>query len=314
MNNQVVQTVNKATVVGILKDKKIDFKVSSTGRQMAIGKLVVVCNTPLGKGEVEIKVMQMETKKDGTPNALYKALQTIENTYRTEVTHGEGNGEVIKVEGQLEDGTYYSVNKGDFVEKLEIKGTFINRVDEKEAHGCKVNIEGLISSITPVNDELEVEIVGIGYEGVAMPVKAMIPSNLVADFQSKYAVGCTTSLYISILKTVITEEVSDEAFFGDKFGEKITRSVTKKIIFGGSNVKYAGTVGAINPETAKQGLAIRQAKLESKKEDAIKRTSGGANMNVGFGAPQGTGFGAPQIEQGFGTMGTGFGGFGGFPQ
>ena len=84
MNQQVVQqTENKAYVIGVLKEKKIDFKVSSNGREMASGKLVVVCDTPLGKGEVEVKVMQFADKKDGTPNSLFKGLQTVQNEFKS---------------------------------------------------------------------------------------------------------------------------------------------------------------------------------------------------------------------------------------
>ena len=49
--------------IDMLKEKKIDFKVSSNGRQMASGKLVVICDTPLGKGEVEVKVINGKEDK-----------------------------------------------------------------------------------------------------------------------------------------------------------------------------------------------------------------------------------------------------------
>ena len=87
-------------------------------------------------------------------------------------------------------------------------------------------------------------------------------------------------------------------------------------------VKYQGTAGAISDETVKQGLALRQAKLEAKKEDAIKRNSGaGASMDAGFGGVANTGFGAGMTtgapQGGFVTSQGGFsmpqGGFGGFP-
>ena len=316
MNNQVVQTGNKAVVVGILKEKKIDFKVSANGRQMASGKLVVICDTPVGKGEVEVRVMQFADKKDGTPNSLYKGLQTVAQTYKSELEFGEGNADTIKIEGQLEDGTYYSANKGDYVEKQDIKGTFINRVDATTPHCCKVEIEGCITKITPKEQELEVEIVGIGYEGVAVPVKGMIPQHLVGAFQGRYTVGCTTSLYIAILKTVTTEEVQAEVGFGEGFGEVITRTVTNKTVFGGGAIKYQGTAGAVSEESVKQGLALRQAKLEAKKEDAMKKNSGAnTSMDTGFGGvPTGganQGFGA--ATGGFGAPTGGFGGFGGFP-
>lgn len=327
MTNQVVQqTENKAFVIGVLKEKKIDFKVSSNGRQMASGKLVVICDTPLGKGEVEVKVMQFADKKDGTPNSLYKGLQTVAQTYKSVAEVGVENADTIKIEGSLEDETYYSTNKNDFVEKLQIKATFINRVEANTPHACKVGFEGCITKTTPVDNELEVEIVGIGYQGVAVPVTGLIPEHLVGAFQGRYTVGSTTSLNIAILNVVTIKEVQQEVGFGEGLGEVIERHVTKRIIFGGGMVKYQGTAGAISDETVKQGLALRQAKLEAKKEEAIKKASGaGATMDAGFGganagfgagmatgAPAG-GFGGMMPQGGFGgAMPTG--GFGGFPQ
>ena len=321
MNQQVVQqTENKAFVIGVLKEKKIDFKVSSNGRQMASGKLVVICDTPLGKGEVEVKVMQFADKKDGTPNSLYKGLQTVAQEYKSVAEVGEANADTIKIEGSLEDETYYSTNKGDFVEKMQIKATFVNRVEANTPHACKVGFEGSITKITPVNNELEVQMVGIGYQGVAVPVTAMIPEHLAGAFQGGYMVGCTASLNIAILNVVTTKEVQQEVGFGESLGEVITTVTNKKIIFGGGKAKYQGTAGAITDEIVKQGLALRQAKLE----EAMKKASGaGASMDAGFGgATAGFGAGAPTgaPQGGFGGMMPqgGFsmpqGGFGGFPQ
>lgn len=323
MNNQVVQqTENKAFVIGVLKEKKIDFKVSSNGRQMASGKLVIICDTPLGKGEVEVKVMQFADKKDGTPNSLYKGLQTVAQTYKSVAEFGEENADTIKIEGSLEDETYYSVNKEDFVSKLQIKATFINRVEANTPHACKVGFEGCITKTTPVGNELEVEIVGIGYQGVAVPVTGLIPEHLVGAFQGRYTVGSTTSLNIAILNVVTTKEIQQEVGFGEGLGEMITTVTNKRIIFGGGMVKYQGTAGAISEETVKQGLALRQAKLDAKKEDAIKRSSGaGATMETGFGGATNAGFGTANAGFGAGAPAGGFGGgmmpqggFGGFPQ
>lgn len=325
-NNQVVQqTVNQAYVVGVLKDKKIDIKVSSNGRKMATGKLVVVCDTPVGKGEVEVRVMQFADKKDGTPNSLFKALETIQNTYKSIVEFGEENADTIIIDGSLEDETYYSVNKGDFVEKLQMKGTFIKRAEADTPHTCRVGFEGLITKTTPKENELEVEMVGIGYQGVAIPVTTTVPEHLVGAFQGRYMTGCTTTLYMAILNVVKIKDEEKEMGFGEGLGKKITTTINKRIVVGGEMPKYQGTAGALTDEVVKQGLALRQAKLEAKKEEAINKASGASmdsgfgGANAGFGAGMSTGaptggFGGGMMPQGGfgGSMSTG--GFGGFPQ
>lgn len=310
-NNQNNQTKNKAYIVGVLKEKKIEFKMSKTNKPMCTGKLIVEVDTELGKGEVEVKVMQMAEKSKGGENPLYKALHTINTQYKDKLslTSDEDVADTIRIEGSLEDGTYYSARKGDFVEKVDLKAFKIERVPAETTHCCKVAFEGYISSIKPVEEELEVEIVGIGYENIAVPVKGMIPKNLVAPFQSMYMVGCTTTLNIAILNQVETTEVQETVGFGQGIGEKIERTVYKRIIFGGDVVKMQGTTGAINKEDVEKGLALRQAKLEEDKTKALASAGSNTSMTTGFnaGGQSGTpnGFGAPAN---FGTP-TGFGNF-----
>lgn len=313
MSNQTTrQTENKAYIVGVLKEKKIEFRPSKTSNKlMAIGTLTVVTNTPVGVGEVVVKVQQFAEKKDGKPNTLFKGLQTVQNTYKSIEEFGEENADLIKIEGQLEDGTYYSANKGDFVEKLELKGVFVNRLTDKNTpHCCKVGFEGFISKITPVNEELEVEMIGIGYNGIAVPVSAMIPNNLVAPFQGRYTVGCTATLNFAIINEVEVKAVQTETAFGESLGETIERHTVKRIIFGGGNPIYMGTPNAITEEMVKQGLAIRESKLEESK-NRVGNSTAGTTMQNGFaGAEAGVGaFGTP-MQQGVPQAGA----FGGFPQ
>lgn len=299
LENQIRQTENKAYVIGVLKEKKIDFKPSKkTGRLMAMGHLVVVVDTELGKGEVKVKVQQFADKKDGSANSLYKGLQTVAQTYKSIAEVGEENADLIKIEGQLVDETYYSVNKGDFIEKLEIKGTFINRLTDKSTpHCCKVGFEGYLSKITPKNDELEVELIGIGYEGVATTVTGLVPNHLTVPFQQRYVVGCTTTLNFAIINEVETRQVQAEVGFGEGLGEVIETHKIKRVIFGGGMPIYANTENALSEETVRQGLALRQAKLEEKKVDAINKPTE-TTMTQGFGGSFSTGAANNQI----GTM------------
>lgn len=319
MNNQEVkQTENKAFIVGVLKKKEIEFKpTKTTGKLRASGYLTLVIDTTVGKGEVKVRVDQYAEKKDGGANSLYKALQTVAQQYKSIEEVGEnGVADTIKIEGSLNDETYYSTKKEEFVEKLELKALFINRVDASTPHCCKVVFEGRISNITPIGSELEVETIGIGYEGVAVPIKAIIPQHLVAAFQGRYNVGCTTTLNIAIINEVTTKVLQEEVGFGEGIGEVIETYTTKRTIFGGGTPKFEGVPGAISLETTKQGIAIREQKLQEKKDNAIKNSQGGATMDAGFGGvnPGGFNTGAGMMPGGFNT-GMGMpGGFGSFPQ
>lgn len=312
MENQR-QTNNTAYVVGVLKKKDLKFTTNKNNQLMAIGSLVLVVDNEKGKGEVKIKVMQSAEKKDGTPNNLFKSIQTIENEYKSIETHGEELADTIKVEGSLEDGTYYSIGKGEFVESLDIKGTFFRRVEKETPHCCKIVFEGYVSKITPSKEELEVELIGIGFRGDAIKVDSTIPKDLVLPFNNQYSVGCTATLNMSIVNHVTTTEVQSQVAFGQGIGEAITKVDIRREVFGGEPPKYAGTEGALSEDDIKKALAIREANHAKKKDDTIKRSSNSAepNMNVGFGAGAGT---APQAPTGFGSFPTGgAGGFGSFP-
>lgn len=307
--NQNIQTQNNAFVIGVLKEKKLTFKPDSNGRQMCTGSLTVETDTKLGKGEVEVKVMQYAEKKDGGSNSLYKALRTIEDEYKSIVKDGREAADTIKAEGELTDGTYYSVNKGEFVEKLELKATFINRIPAETEHCCKVGFEGYISAIEPAKDTLNVTVVGVGYNGVAIPVTGVIPAELVAPFQSRYKIGCTATLNFAIINTVETKEVQSQVGFGEGLGEVITTVHSKKIIFGGSPANYNG----LNEEQIKRAFAMREVELEKKKEKAIKnKANAGTNMQNGFGGAtngfptNGGGFSVPTGDSanGFAAAGT----------
>lgn len=311
MNNQVTETNNKAFVVGKLKEKKIEFKPNSTGKLMASGHLTVVVDTPTGKGEIKVKVMQNAETKAGGTNTLFKGLQTVANTYKSIQEVGEENADTIKIEGKLEDGTYYNSATDSIKEKVDIRASFINRVDASEQHCCKVMFEGVITQIMPsTNGSLEVEIVGIGYEGIAVPIKAEVPSELVAPFQARYTVGSTTTLNIAIIDEVELKEMQSEVGFGTGFGEKIEKHNIKRTVFGGGNVIYAGTVGAISEDDIKKGLALRQAKFDASKEKSQSKNNG-ATMTSGFGTAGAPAGGFP--TGGFPTGNAGAGTFGGFP-
>lgn len=294
------KTENKAFVIGILKRKELNFKKDSQNRDFVGGNIVVLCDTPLGLGEVKIKVMQYAITNAGKENTLYKGICTVNNEYKSIEEVGEVEADLIKIEGSVEDNTYFNVKSGEFVESLDIKGTFFNRLnkEDKIAHCCKAGVEGYITKINPVGEELEVEIVGIGYKGVSVPVKGIIEKNLVSSFMNGYRVGCTATLNFAFLNITQTESVQENVGFGESLGEVVTRTIRKKIIFGGSPVNYSNP---ISEEEVKRATAIREANLSEKKEKALSASNN--SINAGFAASTSfntpfNGFGIPTGNMG----------------
>lgn len=275
MENQITVCENKAYVVGKLKEKKINF-LSKDGKLMANGYLVVLTRTKYGVGEVRVSVLQNAITAEGKENSLYKALVTISNEYKSIVETGsEETADLIRVEGELVDETYYSPKKGDFIEKIGIKGTFINRISRTDKTGkeiedrSRVALEGYISEVVPVEEELKVTFISVGYKGAAIPVVGFVPKDLVIPFQNRHAVGQTTTLNFDIVNSVEIEEVQKEVGFGEALGETIQKETSKNLIIGGGAINYNG----YTPEDIKQSLARRETILDSKRERALKKSN-----------------------------------------
>lgn len=301
MEQSIRQTENRMFVLGKVKSKKIKIDVDAEKGSYIAGHIVVATDTVVGSGETKIEFKQFMNKKDGTPNGLFKGLETVAREYKDADTFGMENADLIKVEGELGDGTYYSTRSGKFVEGLRIKGTFFNRLDVEQEHCCKAGFEGYIANINQLETgELEVTTIGIGYEGVAVPIKGIVKKEMAMEFMNYYRVGQTATLNFAIINEVKIEQVQEQVGFGQGLGEVIEKHIRKNIIFGGSVVN---TVNPITEETVKKALAIREANLEKNKERALARANAGG-MNIGFGTPasEGTngGFNAPM--NGFGSV------------
>lgn len=306
--NQIRVCNNDAFIVGKLKEKKITFTRDSAGKVMATGYLVLSTNTKYGKGEVRVSVMQYELTKEGKENSLYKALLTIQNEYKSSVETGSiETADLIKIQGSLNDETYYSTKKEDFVEKVGARATFINRTTREKEAEDKVNImlEGYIAETKPVGEELEVKFITIGYGGVAIPIVGYVPKELVVPFQGRHQVGQTTTLYFAIVNSVEVKELETEHGFGDSFGETIEKVTIKNVIFGGGAINYNQ---AYTPDQIRQALSLREVKLEERKTKAIEKEKKAGNMTTGFGAPTGQSQGTTGFGMAMG-VGTGTGGF-----
>ena len=73
MENTTRQSNNKAFITGILKEKNLTFKTNAEGKEVATGYLMLITNTPSGKGEVKVSVSQNKLTKE-VANALPSSL------------------------------------------------------------------------------------------------------------------------------------------------------------------------------------------------------------------------------------------------
>lgn len=307
MQNEIVNKLNpsenRGVVVGKLKSKKIDFKQTKDGRGYAMGTLSVQVEDKHGIGEVRVKVMQMAKRKDGGDNGLYKALQTINDEYKTIETHGESIADTVSIDVSLEDNSYYAKNEDVVREYTQLRAGIIKRMESDAPHCAKMQIGGFIQEITPQADStLKVRIIGITYKGEAMPVELEVPKELSAPFGAKYYQGCTTALNYAMVNTLVIDNNEDEAEFGEGLGIVVEKRIKKNLVFGGAGIKPIG----YKEEEIQNAMKMRSLELNRILEEgrAKNPTLGGAN-NGGFGdsfAAGGNGSGATGFNPTFGEF------------
>ena len=301
-NAQLQQSNNEGIIIGKLKEKKIDFAVGKeSGKAYAKGHLTLVVNTADGINEVKISVMQMALKKDGGENALYKALQTIANEYKSIVENGEELADTVKVRGSLEMNDYYNKNKDEVSSFLQVKGTIMERVDATTEHMAKFKIGGFIETITDKEDgSADVAMVSIAYGGKALPITVNIPKEGVAPFKGMFYPQCTADINFDMINAVTVTKTTENVGWGQAFETIAEKRVRLNRAFGGNVIPVGYTADQIL-----QVKNIRQQMLETMlAEGKEKANQAPANTTAGFGVGFGT---APTTDKPAVGFGTGFG-------
>lgn len=287
-NQQLQQSINTCTIIGKLKEKKIDFGIGKESEKAyAKGTLTVVVNTPDGINEIKVSVMQMALKKDGGENELYKGLQTINNEYKTIVDHGEELADTIQITGSLEMNDYYNKNKDEVSSYLQVKGLFIKRVDATAKHKAEFTIGGFIETITDKEDgTVDVAMISIVYGGKALPITVTVPNDIVNAFKSMCYVQCTANINFDMINAVEISKNTVDVGFGRAREEIAERKIRLNKVFGGSVLPVEYTADQIL-----QVKNIRQQMLETLLIEGREKTNTQATTQApisGFGQ----GFGA----------------------
>ncbi|HSQ87275.1 hypothetical protein, partial [Romboutsia sp.] len=210
--NTVKQTENFGEVIGLLKKKNIKFGSSKeTGKNYANGSIEVELTNEYGINVLKIDVMQMELKKDGDSNKNYKALQTINNEYKSIEEHGKENADLIQVFVKVEENNYYLKEEDEVKESVKLLATTnfdkkifapIARVKDKTTpHKASVSFGGMITKVIPneTTGELAVEIVGANYHGQAVKHKLDVSKELAGGFRGIYQEGAVTTLHYIVV-------------------------------------------------------------------------------------------------------------------
>ena len=148
---------NYARISGILVSKSVTNGTNRVGEYKSV-ELVVRAN----EDEHQIRLYSNKLKADGTENKIYKALETIENEYKTIEKDGLENAEKINITGNLSTNRYVGQD-GQLKEFRQIRTSFANRHDKGEFEAkSEFAVKGVIDTVIPkANEDGDVELLEI---------------------------------------------------------------------------------------------------------------------------------------------------------
>lgn len=305
------QTSNGVTIVGTLKSKEFTTGADQNGKVFMKGKLVVQVVDNEGISEIAINVKQNMMTSAGNENKLYKSLQTVQRDYITmdmveaaknqPVQEGQEPlvADLIRVNGEYEQFRFADEESGELVEITRIKGTFINRLDDRSTpHSATVDIEGYLKNIRNLEDgTISFDLYPVNWAGTVSKYELKVTDpNLVPVFPTVYYEGCTAMMHANIVNKAIVEN-NGPAAFGAASKNVITRYVRMIEVYGGQapTQKLDPTLAEQAIEERKKEELVIQASAQQKKQGF---PAGGDNNPNTFG-------GSPSQEQNNNPFATG---------
>lgn len=313
-NTQLRQLQNSVEVVGTLKSKELEVKVSKKGNRYMSGNLVVQSVVDNKVNETKIKVFIMESSK------LFKGINTVKEEYKTIDDNGSKEADRIKVTGELTLNEYYN-SQGNLVQFNEVKGVFFNRLDAANDQPDKAiaSIETVVESFVEKLDkdqlptgEYSVNAFTVAWGNEVVEMKNVVIGSELADaFMNLYQPGSTGRLSFKLNNYVEIEEKQEEVQqapthgFGSTEtvdGSNIIKNYTNNIEIIGGDMPFFGTK-EYTPEEIQTAKQVRNLKLQSLQQPAADTPP----TNTGFGQ------GAPSQSQVDSQMPTGMNNAGDMP-
>lgn len=296
---QLREGTNKVDIIGVLKEKDLEVKEltdKKTGvKYNAItGDLVVKVGE---NGEHKIKIFAKEKTKAGAVSKLFKAYQTVADTYLS-IADIAGMPEDsreglyptrLSVQGELATNDYYA--NGKMNSFPEIKGKFISSVksgdeEDKATFEAEMFIEKKNKELDKDGIEtgrLKITGVLVGYGGRLAPIDFIATEQYgVADYlDATFMVGDSALLWGEVINSAVTETITKSGF-GQSKEETITTYKNEILVIGGDEFPL-DEVKAFPVDLIKIGLTERETYLQQVEEDGKNRAKQPQQKQNGFG-------------------------------
>lgn len=283
---------NKAYLVGTLVEKNIESKPYTDNKTGAtVERLMGTISIRTGESEVhQVRLRQNKMKKAGGENALYKALETINNEY-VSVADTESNPElvptVLSVQGSITNNEYYGAD-GQLRQYQQIEGLFVNRLREQDdaTPRATFEVEVFVKNTTP---EMEGdEETGRAIVNAWIPTySAVIPYKFAtikegADFfLNDVESNSTLKVYGQIVNKREKHVKQVPSGFGAPIEEVTFSFTTESLIMNASLPYEEEDMKRFKPELIKEALVAREVRLEQSLSRANTSSQpSGAGMNA----------------------------------
>lgn len=304
LNIKEAQSVNSATIVGILKELDITEAKTSDGREYVSCKATVKVdqevNGKVSENEIPVRMFSMKKKKDGGENKMYSMIVGYRDKFTSLAACPEDHPEmaskiaitttdpVTRPNGTITENIWVDPNGGEVRTSFQIDAKFLNEPRGDFEQGATFELTGVVLNKvreTDTNGEetgrLKIKFAVVGWNGRVDVINLIAASDNAVNFiESNWEDGDTVSLNGAISFNQSTKVWFEEQGFGDPIKRTKTETRKELIILGGSQ---SGLEEAYSYDATdiKNALAERQARVEEMKNKAnnSKRTQTPKNSN-----------------------------------
>lgn len=257
------QHENKTTIQGQLV--RIDSRtgVTKNNQEYLGGKVFVETGDD---AVIPVDFFATKTKKDGTPNGLYKSIETMVNEFKSVATHGEEEADSIEVgAGEIKENAYHNDN-GALIRGFTIQAPFYKRMGNAQPKaefivvGEIISVEDVIKDNVPTGEAL-LRMLVVGYGNRANIIDFTLNTPEAVQYaKSNFSAGQEVKVQGQIVVEE-TEPVKEATGFGAPIVDENKRSERKLVVLSAT----PPVSSAITDEERNQMLSQREAMLEEGK-------------------------------------------------
>lgn len=261
------ESSNALQVIGVLKSKEVKYGVTQDGVASISLNLVITSEIDNKIHENRVRLWTKETSK------LYKSYKTVADEYKTIDEHGKENADLIKVTGSLEMNEYVSKTDGELKTVNNLKGLFVNRLDNKETvqevgaviecivlgYADEISKEGMPTGRKKVN------LFTVGYNNTVHELQnVFVPADVAQAFTRLYQPNSTGKLFIKVNNYVEVEENKEVVQQPLGFGVQLDNMPGNNVVR--NFVNELTIVGGQQPETVNKYTMEEIAEMRKLRE------------------------------------------------